>query len=54
MAAYLTLSFALIISLGAQRSLAQGLNDPTRLRRKFSADPRTGTSPQRARRPRKS
>ena len=30
MAAYLTLSFALIISLGAQRSLAQGLNDPTR------------------------
>jgi len=30
MAAYLTLSFALIISLGAARSLAQGLNDPTR------------------------
>lgn len=30
MAAYLTLSFALIISLGAPRSLAQGLNDPTR------------------------
>jgi len=29
-AAYLTLSFALIISLGAPRSLAQGLNDPTR------------------------
>ena len=30
MAAYLTLSFALIISLGAPRSLAQGLSDPTR------------------------
>jgi len=30
MAAYLTLSFALIISLGAPRGLAQGLNDPTR------------------------
>jgi MSHA biogenesis protein MshK len=30
MAAYLTLSFALIISLGAPSSLAQGLNDPTR------------------------
>ena len=30
MAAYLTLSFALIISLGAPRSLAQGLYDPTR------------------------
>jgi len=29
-AAYLTLSFVLIISLGAPRSLAQGLNDPTR------------------------
>ena len=30
MAAYLTLSFALIISLGAPHSLAQGLSDPTR------------------------
>jgi MSHA biogenesis protein MshK len=30
MAAYLTLGFALIISLGAPRSLAQGLSDPTR------------------------
>src|SRR6266481_578305 len=30
MAAYLTLSFALIVSLGAPRSLAQGLSDPTR------------------------
>jgi MSHA biogenesis protein MshK len=30
MVAYLTLSFALIILLGAPRSLAQGLNDPTR------------------------
>jgi len=30
MAAYLTLSFALIISLGAPGGLAQGLNDPTR------------------------
>jgi MSHA biogenesis protein MshK len=30
MAAYLTLGLALVISLGATRSLAQGLNDPTR------------------------
>jgi MSHA biogenesis protein MshK len=30
MAAYLTLGFALVISLGATRCLAQGLNDPTR------------------------
>ena len=30
MAAYLTLGFALVISLGAPRGLAQGLNDPTR------------------------
>jgi len=30
MAAYLTLSLALVISLGAPRSVAQGLNDPTR------------------------
>jgi MSHA biogenesis protein MshK len=30
MAAYLTLGLALIISLGAPRSLAQGLSDPTR------------------------
>ena len=30
MAAYLTLSLALVLSLGAMRSLAQGLNDPTR------------------------
>jgi MSHA biogenesis protein MshK len=30
MAAYLTLSLALVISLGAPRGLAQGLNDPTR------------------------
>jgi MSHA biogenesis protein MshK len=30
MVAYLTLSFALIISLGAPGGLAQGLNDPTR------------------------
>jgi MSHA biogenesis protein MshK len=30
MAAYLTLGFALIISLGAPCSLAQGLSDPTR------------------------
>jgi len=30
MAAYLTLGLALVISLGAPRSLAQGLNDPTR------------------------
>ena len=30
MAAYLTLSLALVISLGAARSLAQGLSDPTR------------------------
>jgi MSHA biogenesis protein MshK len=30
MVAHLTLGFALIISLGAQRGLAQGLNDPTR------------------------
>jgi MSHA biogenesis protein MshK len=30
MAAYLTLGFALIVSLGAARGLAQGLNDPTR------------------------
>jgi MSHA biogenesis protein MshK len=30
MAAYLTLGFALVISLGAPRGVAQGLNDPTR------------------------
>ena len=30
MAAYLTLGFALIISLGAPHGLAQGLSDPTR------------------------
>jgi len=30
MAAYLTLSLALVISLGAARVLAQGLSDPTR------------------------
>ena len=30
MAAYLMLGFALVISLGAPRGLAQGLNDPTR------------------------
>jgi len=30
MAAYLTLGLALVLSLGAMRSLAQGLNDPTR------------------------
>jgi len=30
MAAYLRLGLALVISLGAARSLAQGLNDPTR------------------------
>jgi MSHA biogenesis protein MshK len=30
MAAYLTLSLALVISLGAARGLAQGLSDPTR------------------------
>ncbi len=30
MAPYLTLSLALVVSLGAARSLAQGLNDPTR------------------------
>ena len=30
MAAYLMLSFALIISLGTPRGLAQGLSDPTR------------------------
>ena len=30
MAPYLTLSLALVFSLGAARSLAQGLNDPTR------------------------
>ncbi len=30
MAAYLTLGFALVISLVAPRGLAQGLNDPTR------------------------
>ena len=30
MAAYLTLSLVLVISLGAPRSLAQGLSDPTR------------------------
>ena len=30
MAAYLTLGLALVISLGAARSLAQGLSDPTR------------------------
>ncbi len=30
MAAYLTLGLALFVSLGAARSVAQGLNDPTR------------------------
>jgi MSHA biogenesis protein MshK len=30
MAAHLTLGLALVISLGAPRSLAQGMNDPTR------------------------
>ena len=30
MAAYLTLGLALVIALGAPRSLAQGLSDPTR------------------------
>ena len=30
MAAYLTLGLALVVSLGAPRTLAQGLNDPTR------------------------
>ena len=39
MAAYLTLSFALIISLGAPRGLAQGLNDPTRPPREILGGP---------------
>ncbi len=30
MASYLTLGLALVVALGAPRSLAQGLNDPTR------------------------
>src|SRR5713226_8934139 len=40
MAAYLTLGFALIISLGAPRSLAQGLSDPTRPPREILGGPR--------------
>ena len=51
MAAYLTLSFVLIISLGAPRSLAQGLNDPTRPPREIlggaagTFEPAVSTSP---------
>ena len=39
MAAYLMLSFALILSLGAPRSLAQELNDPTRPPREILGGP---------------
>ena len=51
MAAYLTLGFALIISLGAPRSLAQGLSDPTRPPRQIlgggagAAEPAANLSP---------
>jgi len=51
MAAYLTLGFALIISLGAPRSLAQGLSDPTRPPREIlgggagAAEPAANLSP---------
>ena len=39
MVAYLMLGLALIISLGAPRSLAQGLNDPTRPPREILGGP---------------
>jgi len=51
MVAYLTLGFALIISLGAPRSLAQGLSDPTRPPREMlgggagAAEPAANLSP---------
>jgi len=51
MVAYLTLGFALIISLGAPRSLAQGLTDPTRPPREIlgggagAAEPAANLSP---------
>src|SRR5258708_3875718 len=51
MAAYLTLGFVLIISLGAPRSLAQGLSDPTRPPREIlgggagAAEPAANLSP---------
>lgn len=51
MVAYLTLGFALIISLGAPRSLAQGLSDPTRPPREIlgggagAAEPAANLSP---------
>jgi len=51
MAAYLTLSFALIISLGAPHGLAQGLSDPTRPPREILGgsvdryEPAAGSSP---------
>ena len=50
MAAYLTLGVALIISLGASRSLAQGLSDPPRPPREilggaYAAEPVASLSP---------
>ena len=50
MASHLTLGFALIIALGAPRSLAQGLNDPTRPPREIlggadAAEPAANLSP---------
>src|SRR5258708_15826220 len=45
MAAYLTLGFALIISLGAPRSLAQGLSDPTRPPREILGGSADGYEP---------
>ena len=50
MAAYLTLGFALVISLGAPRGLAQGLNDPTRPPREilggaYALEPEANLSP---------
>ncbi len=45
MAAYLTLSFALVISLGAPRSVAQGLNDPTRPPREILGGSADGYEP---------
>jgi MSHA biogenesis protein MshK len=51
MAAYLTLGLALVVSLGAPRSVAQGLNDPTRPPREIPGsgarafDPAASSSP---------
>ena len=51
MAAYLTLGLALVVSLGAPRSVAQGLNDPTRPPREIPGggasafDPAVSSSP---------